>query len=265
MQNKDEERERRKQQEYRELLKMKQGLIDESELIPETGYEKPPELRGLSKLQNFFYHNKWYISVGIFAAALLTFLIVQTATREKNDLYVLVISTTRQSELGWRTSDLEAALEKYCPDFDENGYVHVGINYIDISAENAGEYAVAQSIKFTSEIFSGDSQLFIADEGLWAALFDNETAASPDFFEDFSDRLPEDVLFNSSGIRLNSTELCRDARWDTCPDMINVFFRAEYANVVGNEKRASEQRKRAQTVLQNLLSGTVVNPDAGKD
>lgn len=261
MGNKDEERERQKQQEYRELLKMKQGLIEESELIPETGYEKPPELHGRAKFSNFIYHNKWYLIVGIFAAALLTFLIVQTVTREKNDLYVLVISTTRQSELGWRTSDLEAALEKYCPDFDGNGYVHVGINYIDISTESGvSDYSNAQSIKFTSEIFSGESQLFIADEGLWAALFDNETTASSNFFESFSDRLPEDVLYNGAGIRLNSTVLCNDARWNTCPDIINIFFRAEYVNVVGNEKRAAEQRERAQTVLRNILDGSVVNP-----
>ena len=49
MANKKDE-EQRKQQEYRELLKLKQGLIDESEMIPETGYEGKVELHGFKKI-----------------------------------------------------------------------------------------------------------------------------------------------------------------------------------------------------------------------
>ncbi len=263
MSKKEEERARKAREEYIELLKMKQGIIEESELIPETGYTKIPELHGLAKFGNFVYHNRAFILVGAFLAAIAIFLTVQIATRKIYDLYVLVISTSGESELIWRYDDIEEALTKYCPDFDNNGYVKVGINFIDLSMPNAAsEYASAQTMKFSSELYLGESQMFIGDEGFWEYLYGNEDALDVQIFEDLSEYFPEDELYQKTGLHINSTNLHKDARWDTCPDSINIFLRCEFETATGNQKHAAEQRDRAHTVFRNIIEGNVVNPPA---
>ena len=147
---------------------------------------------------------KWRLIGIIFTVALLTFMTIQTVTREKKDLYVLAISTTGSSGIYAKTHDIEVALERYCPDFDGNGKVHVGVNFIDLSTEGGySEYTDAQNEKFSAELFSGDSQLYLTDEGIItlinriAASGETEEAAAEEadgqiiqFFTDFSGEYP---------------------------------------------------------------------------
>lgn len=260
MSKKEDDKARKAREEYIELLKMKQGLIEESELIPETGYVKMPEMNAWQKFQNFVYHNKLYIAIGVFFGALFIFLILQLVTRKVNDLYVLVISTSPESELGLRYDELEEALTKYCPDFDGNGYVKVGVNYLDLSySSGVSDYNSAQSMKFSAEVYTGDSQMYIADEGFLEQMYEAE-GLEDKLFVDFSEYFPEEDLFKGVGLHINATNLHKDARWDTCSDKINFYLRCEYPSATGNQKDAQEQRERAQIVLRNIIEGNVVNP-----
>lgn len=252
--------EQRKQQEYRELLKLKQGMIEESDLIPETGYEGKVELHGAKKVENFFYHYKIIIIVAVIAAAFLSFMIYQTATRKKNDLYVLVINTTGDYGLYSRLDELEEALEKYCPDFDENGYVHVGVNYIDLyTGGGMSDYSDAQGMKFQSELLTGDSQMYIADAGLVDYLSER-IGTDLSMFGDFSEEYPGADFGDGYGLVLNSTALSDDIRWTQCPDDIGIYVRTVVENMTGNDDNAQEQRRRAEIVLGNIINGNVVNP-----
>ena len=180
----------RKMEERRDLLKMKQGIIEESDLIPETGYEKIPELHGWAKIKNYIYHYKWLYLVIILAAAMVTFLIVQAATVEREDLHVLLISSAPDSDLSWHMNSIETALEKYCPDFDNNGYVHVGVSYIDVSSENGGTYYIAQLEKLSSELYAANGQFIISEEALWEVLVEKNRFTS-DIFCSFSEKYPK--------------------------------------------------------------------------
>ena len=171
------EEQQRQQREKAELLKLRQGLIDESDEIPEDEPPKFEKPTGAKAVENFFYHYKWRLIGIIVTVALLTFMTIQTVTREKKDLYVLAISTTGSSGIYAKTHDIEVALERYCPDFDGNGKVHVGVNFIDLSTEGGySEYTDAQNEKFSAELFSGDSQLYLTDEGIITLI--NRIAAS---------------------------------------------------------------------------------------
>ena len=79
------------QDDKRELLKLKQGIIEESETITEA--EKPKyEVHGFKRVENFFYHYKWHVVAGLFAAAVLTFLIHSLVTKEQGDMRVLLVT-----------------------------------------------------------------------------------------------------------------------------------------------------------------------------
>lgn len=261
-----EEKARRERQERIELLKMKQGLIEESETIPETGYVKFRELHGWEKVTNFFYHNKAFIILGTFFAVVLAILVGQLITKEKEDLYILALAFDKDSEIGWRTQDLEKALEKYCPDFDGNGKVHVAVNYIDRTSDNiVSEYDQAQAQKLTAEFVAAEAQLIIADEKFvdWVCSeYDTDKEALSRTFLDQTDKCPEDMLYKACGVRLNQTGFAEEARWKSCPDNVVLLIRSELNNGAGNVKKNAKNRERAMIVLQNILDGNVVNPEA---
>lgn len=269
------EEQQRQQREKAELLKLRQGLIDESEELQEEAppaYEKPT---GWKAVENFFYHYKVYVIVITIAVLILSVPIVQILTREKQDLYVLAISTDSSSGIYTKTTDIEVALERYCPDFDGNGYVHVGVNFIDLSAGNGySQYVDANQQKFSAELFSGDSQLYITDQGIIKII--NEVAESeeapadaeeehPDqkiqFFAVLSDDFPDASLYKGCGLQLNTTGFIEEARWKSCPDEVGLYIRDEFENMTGNGADAVEQRRRARIVYENIINGNVINPD----
>lgn len=269
------EEQQRQQREKAELLKLRQGLIEESEFAEQSTpvYEKPT---GWKAVENFFYHYKWIMAAVIFAVVLITILTVQLLTREKRDLYVLAISTTNSSGIYAKTTDIETALERYCPDFDGNGYVHVAVNFINLSTENGvSEYTDSNSMKFTSELMAGDSQLYLTDTGIIALINEiasdgteeaADTGEDPElilqFFTDFTEEYPDAVLYAGCGLQLNTTGFTDEARWKSCPDTVGLYLREEFSsNMTGNDKDAKEQRCRAEIVYENIISGNVINPD----
>lgn len=258
------EDEERLLRERRELLKLKQGIIEESEIIPQDEPEEKPKLTGTKAVENFFYHYKWYVIVIAFFTVVFGYMIVQTITREKPDLNVAVISSSVDSGIYPKLDDIERALERYCPDFDDNGYVHVRVNYIDLNTASGNvEYIDTNRQKFQSiELFGGESQLWLCDYGVIEELY--SAYEKIDFFMDFSEEYPDAVLIDEEGLVLNSTEITEYARWSTCPDNIAVYVRDVFENMTGNGRQAQEQRERALIVYRNLAEGNVVNADEGQ-
>lgn len=251
----------RERQERIELLKMKQGLIEESEIIPESGYVKMPELHGWEKFKNFFYHNKAFILLGAFFVFVIGICVGQVIFREKDDLYVIIVSSSKDSELGWRYYDFERALEQYCPDFDENGKIHVSVNYIDrsVAGEVLTEMESINSEKLTAELMSADAQLIIADEDFADWMMDDNKSGK--FFQTQTDKCSEDMLYKDVGVRVNKTELAKTVHWSKCPDDVVLLIREELNNGTGSIKKNARNRERAQIVLQNILDGNIINPD----
>ena len=75
------EEQQRQQREKAELLKLRQGLIDESDEIPEDEPPKFEKPTGAKAVENFFYHYKWRLIGIIFTVALLTFMTIQKIGR----------------------------------------------------------------------------------------------------------------------------------------------------------------------------------------
>lgn len=259
-----EEKARRERQEYIDLLKMKQGLIEESELIPETGYVEIPELHGWAKVKNYIYHNKWFILLGAFFLAVAIFLAVQILTREKYDLNVLAIANNKNSNIGIHTDELERALEKYCPDFDGNGKVNVCVNYIDNTMDEVStQYDQANKQKLSAELTLAEAQLIITDDGY--SKFTGSLDEITEVFLNQSENAPSDMLYENSGVIMNKTGFAKEARWSKCPDNIMLFVREELNNGSGSIKENAKNRERASIVLQNIIDNNIINPDTADD
>lgn len=250
-------------QEKREILKLKQGLIDveDSDIIEEKRTEPYEELHGMKKVENFFYHYKVPFIVITLAVLAIGYMLFDTITKEKNDLYILAVSTTNESGLYTKQFDIEKALEQYCPDFDGNGYVHVGVNFINLSDQRgSSQYADSENYKFSSELFTGDAQLYLTDEGIMeliAELADGKI----EFFVDLSEKYPTDALHDEGyGYQVNTTSFTEAARWSTCPDTVGIYIRDEFDNMTGDPEKINEQRNRALEVLDNIANNKIINP-----
>lgn len=177
---KSDEEERR---ERLELLKMKQGIITESEIIPEEQEEKPAPapLTFKQKIANFFYYHKFHLLFGGAAVVLAVFLIVQMVGRTEPDIEVLLIGTERGSPLTVRSNQVELALEEHCPDFNMDGKVHVSVISIDLGVEQTdGQYYLTQMMTFDREL-TGEGCIVISDESFYDYML-NEVGATTDAF-----------------------------------------------------------------------------------
>lgn len=182
MANNDEE----KQRERLELLKMKQGLIEESELIPEDVEDEPaPEMNAFQKVQNFFYYYKWTLVIVAAALIVVGFLVGQTIFREKPDIEVLVIGTDYETDIIGYSAQIEQAIEKYCPDVNGNGKIHAAVITIDLAAaETSGQYYITQMQMFDREL-TGSACIVISTAD-FLSYMTNEVGASADVFADLA-------------------------------------------------------------------------------
>jgi len=183
----------------RELLKLKQGLIEESESeivnSEKTVIEKP---KGKAAIANYFYHNKFFIIIAAFFIVAGGFMVLDFVTREKEDMRFLTIANSNAGTSALSYSfEIEKAVEFYTPDFDNNGYVHAANYYLNVNPENANPDAYyANRGKLMAEVQDGTARLFIADKEAFE-MFGDEIDYK-DFFIDLAARYPNDANVTDS-------------------------------------------------------------------
>lgn len=242
--SKNEDEERRLRREKIELLKLKQGIISESEIIPQDKAEKP-KMTLPQKIGAFLDLNKGFIAMGAVAAAIIAGIFFMLFSREPEDIMVLVVITDENSALKQHSEDIEKALEMYCPDFDNNGSVHVGISVADISADAQGDALRAQNDMLSLEMDTRHRQLIISDGGFMSYIKGS-----------FGDNAKVIMESEPSGVPLNSTHFAENAGVGDCSDDVKFFIRGE---MKGDSKTATVQRERAIELVKNIIENKAVN------
>lgn len=242
------------QEDKRELLKLKQGLIEESEQIHEE--EKPVyEIHGaFKKIENFFYHYKWHVVVGLFAIVVLSFLVVSTLTKEKGDIRVLVMTKnpTVASSVLYKTGDYEVAFERFCPDFDDSGYIHAEIYNIDLSDNVDPEYMMAGVTKATSEIQLGESQMYIVDKEGLDAITDGDYST----LMNLSELYPDCPYIDGYFFKIKESPFAYECNYaGACPDNLYIVVRSITPDGIANPEKSREAQKKALEVLDNIING----------
>lgn len=249
----------------RELLKLKQGLIEESETIHEEKRPEKYEIHGgKAKVSNFFYHYKWHVIVIAFFALVLTFLIYTTVTREQKDIRVLLTSNDRSvaSSMYFKTEKIELAIEQYCPDFDKNGNIHAEVYYIDMVAdEDTASYYMSNQAKFYGEISVAEAHIFIANRD----LIDTEFVGSNEYSDvlvNLSELYPDDPnIIDDYFYRINGTAFADAAKYvETCPEDMYIVIRGNFDGMKALSGNELEQHERALEVFDNIIKDNKVNP-----
>ncbi len=240
------------QDDKRELLKLKQGLIEESEKIHEE--EKPVyELHGFKKVENFFYHYKWHVIVGIFFAAVVIFLAVNLLTKKNGDIRVLVVTkdSVNSAQIQYKTEELRSAFELYCRDYDKSGYIYVDVYTIDLSESTDPQYSLAQITKVMSEAMFGEAQLYLVDKlGAAALCEDNE-----EVFVDLEALYPDCPYINGRYLQIKGSGFDVNAQYySACPEDLYLVVHNVSENAQ-NASRAIPAMKKALEVVDNIVNG----------
>lgn len=252
----------------RELLKLKQGLIEESETIYEE--EKRPEKYeihgGKAKVSNFFYHYKWHVIVIAFFAVVLGFLIYTTVTKEKHDIRVLLTANDRSvaSSMYYKTEKVELALEQYCPDFDKNGNVHAEVYFIDmVNDQNNATYYMSNQAKLFGEISVAEAHIYIANRDLIEKEFigNNEYG---DVLVNLAELYPDDPnIVDEYFYKVKGTAFSDAAKYvETCPEDMYIVIRGNFDGMKKLSGNELEQHERALEVFDNIIKDNKVNPVA---
>ncbi len=243
------------QDDKRELLKLKQGLIEESETIQEEKREAV-ELHGWKKVSNFFYHYKWHVVVITFFVAVVGFFVYDLVKKEQGDIRVLVVTKDSDiaKQVAYKTKDFELTFEKYCPDFDDSGYVHVDTYNIDLSENIDANYMLAGVTKLTGEISFGEAQMYIMDTpSLESIITDGDTSGFVNLEEIYPDNPQIDGIF----YKLKGSNFAYMANYvEACPEDLFIVIR-KTTDVTANKERAEAAQKKAMEVFDNIINGTM--------
>lgn len=191
-----EEYDRKIQEERLELIRLKQGVIEESETIHE---EAPVEIK-LSlwkKITNFFYHNKWWLFLAIFFVALASYLTYTYIMRPNPDMIVLVLC---DNEYIGNSAQFEDYIETFAEDFNGNGEIKVSTYYIPYSDNSYANYQTGNETKLTTEMQSAEAVIIVGGSNINPVLDPENTLVN------LSEIYPDNVQVRSYGFFLKNTE-----------------------------------------------------------
>ena len=132
--------------------------VDESELQPPPKPEPPKGFKG--KWANFWYHYKWVTLISLFAVVVLTVILVQMLTQEKEDYRLALV--TEKVVPTTVLEELEAELAAYGKDLNGDGKVLVSVENLYIGGQD--QMAMANQQKFILYLSAGDPMFFAFDD-----------------------------------------------------------------------------------------------------
>ena len=191
-----EEHERRLREERIELMRLKQGLIEESETIHEEK-EVEVKLSFLKKISNFFYHNKWWLGMGVIGAVTVIWLTASLLGRSHPDMIVTIVGDSYA--LG-EESTVREYFTSFADDFNGNGKVEVEIHYIPYTDNYQTNYANGVDTKLTAHMQSSESVIIICGPDV------PELMKTTDVFDDLSKRYPDNNYVRDYAFMLSGTE-----------------------------------------------------------
>jgi hypothetical protein len=242
----------------RELLKLKQGLIEDSEVIQKEEAEKV-ELHGKKKAENFWYHYKVHVLMVLFFGFLITFFAIEMFSRKRADIeFLMLASDEYTSALMFSFDrDIGEAVAAFTPNFDGNRYIHAEIFPIDLFSIFDQNSFMATQTKLFTQVRMGHTRLIVANRGAFDRIIGETELEINQIFVDLTELFPnnggvvEDVFW-----RLKGSELSRLAGIEEfCPD---DFYIALLALNLVTEKQQREH-ERSLIVLDNIVNNRVIN------
>ena len=238
------QRDKRIAQERIELMKLKNGVIEESETIKEE-HEAPKELHGKEKIVNFWYHNKIWILFAAFIIGVVTFILVDEFTRVRPDMTVMMIAN---NGLAYRQDELQTFFEKYCDDLNGDGQVKVSVMMMPLDP-NSKDYQTQSGYqaKFLAQIQLPNDIMVITDSNMesdFITLFKN----------DLSKDFPGNKYIDERGLSLNFKFLAEELKFENMPYDVHLSMRTPITTMSGSLEEMQKSYDSAFIVFERIVN-----------
>ncbi|MBQ8514262.1 MAG: hypothetical protein IJ496_02590 [Ruminococcus sp.] len=181
-----------------ELMRLKQGVITESEIIHEEKEEKP-RLSVWKKITNFLYHSKWWLGITVFLVGVFGYMIVDYILQVRPDMIVMVL--TDDANLQLSSKALSEYFEQYIEDYNEDGKVTVDIYPIPVNDDTSvSDYYTGNMTKLSSQFQLADSIMVITDAVADEVVLADETMVN------LEELFPENKNVRGTGFYLRNTD-----------------------------------------------------------
>lgn len=192
----DEARDKRLEAERLELIRLKQGIIEESETIQQEETEEVK--RSIwKKISDFFYLNKWWLGIAAIFGAIGIFLVHNLLTRPNPDIIVLMIG---ENYTMGEESQLEEYIETFIDDFNDNGKTEASVYYIPYTDNETKDYANGVMNKLFAELQNDEAAIIIGNNLAADILGDDGVLA------DLSAIYPENEHISKDKFMLKGTD-----------------------------------------------------------
>ena len=218
-----EDYEKKLKQEQIELMKLKSGVIDSSEIIKEEPPQEKPKLHGKALVANIWYHDKWIILFVLFIVLAAGYIIFDSSKRTPADVTALMLCT---NGLEVRLTELEEYLETFADDINGDGEVHVEIYPIAVGNVTDVNYQAEQA-KLMSQLQVGTGIIVIGDsssEALMKTLTEESENAGA-FMHDFTADYPDSDAYNEWGLKFYGDSLKEKLKWQAMPEDMYIGLR----------------------------------------
>ena len=195
------------EEDKKELLKLKQGVIDQSDSIFEL-HEPEKQYSFKEKVSNFLYHNKWWLGFAVFFFLMFAYLAWQIIFTVKPDMIVLLL--VHNDFFNVACSDgIEEIFEQYIDDVNGDGKISVDVYYMPASDETAERDGfTGDQTKLFAEFQTGEAVLVISDEGADAFIVPEHTLVDLEpYFGDYQET-------DSYRFMLAGTDFANRLEWD---------------------------------------------------
>ncbi|MDD6374348.1 MAG: hypothetical protein PUG07_00900 [Ruminococcus sp.] len=193
--------EKKIQQDRIELIRLKQGVITESDRIAEEHPEKKKMPLG-KRISNFFYHNKWWLGITIVLVLLFGYLAYDQLTKVKPDFVLMVL--TDNDELQKKSTELQTYLEQFVDDENGDGKVTVSIYCIPVSDDiDDMDYYTANATKLSTQMQMPEGVMLLTDAKA------NDYISAEDTLVNLEQLYPEDSHVREYGYYLRYTDFAQ--------------------------------------------------------
>ncbi|MDE6088821.1 MAG: SGNH/GDSL hydrolase family protein [Oscillospiraceae bacterium] len=184
-------------QEKLELIRLKQGVIEESTTIYEE-HEDQKKYTIFQKISNFFYANQWWMGICGFFVVLAGFLVWQVVTTVHPDMIILLVSHNDLFHASC-SEGISDIFEQYIDDINQDGEVIVDVYYMPSSPETQERDGyTGDNAKLYAEFQTGEAVLVISDSDADEFIVPEHTLVNlEEYFGDYEET--EDMRFLLSG------------------------------------------------------------------
>lgn len=231
-----------------ELLKLKQGVISESDKLD----LKPDEKKHYTpwqKFKNFIYHNKWWLGISTFFVLIAAFLVYDTLTTTKPDIKFMLLCN--DTELYYRIEDIGKYFDQFTDDYNDDGEVCADILYIPISDnEDTNSMGLYESslTKLSAEFQMGETMLVIADGNSAELIMPEETLVN------LEELYPDNPNVKDYGFYLKDTDFAELIGYSEgeMPDDVYIGIR-KVTQTLTSEKEMQEHYDQAIETLEKII------------